>query len=124
MTWPSTPGHIEKADIIWVGARSFSPKPVITYTYRVDGVPYTGNRIAFEFAHVYSRDEANAILRSFPAGSQPLVYYASAHPQESTLEPQTRGFAMGMLVSLILLFSPATFCLCVGVVGLVETVGK
>ena len=117
MTWPSTPGHIEKADIIWVGARSFSPRPVITYTYRVDGVPYTGNRIAFEFAHVYSRDEANAILRSFPAGSQPLVYYASAHPQESTLEPQTRGFAMGLLVSLILLFSPTAFCLCVGIIG-------
>ncbi len=124
-TWPSTPGHITKAELVWVrGGRSAHPKPVITYTYSVDGVPYTGDRIAFEYAHVHARDEVEAILQRFPTGSSPPVYYDPARPQDSALEPRTRGLATGLLINLILLFSPTAFCLCVGVVGLVQTMGK
>jgi hypothetical protein len=123
--WPATPGYITKAELFWVrGGRSAHPKPVIEYTYPINGVPYTGNRIAFEYAHVYSREEVEAILQRFPVGSQPLVYYDPDELQDSTLEPKHRGLTLGLFVNLILLFSPTTFCLCVGILGLVETLNK
>ena len=118
--WPTVPGTIEKAEIIWVGVRSKSPKPVITYTYHVNGVSYTGSRIAFEFAHVYTREETDALLRRYPAGAEIPIYYDPARPAESTLETQSRGLGTGLLVTLVLLFSPTAFCLCVGIVGLME----
>ena len=61
-TWLSTPGRITHSELVWVGGRSRSPRPEVRYAYKVAGAPYEGQRIAFEYSHTYSREEA-----AFPA---------------------------------------------------------
>lgn len=118
--WPTTPGCITRSDTVWVGARSRSPRPEITYTYEVDRTTYEGRRIQFEYSHVYSREAVEEILREYPVGAAPRVYYDPTNPRESTLRQAQVGVVSGLIVGAILLL-PMALCLGAGLVGFMET---
>lgn len=123
-SWSVAPGRVVKADLVWKGARTRHLQPQIQYTYEVNGMTYTGRRITFEFGHAYSRPAAEKFIQRYPVNQSASVYYDPAQPHESSLEQTHAGVVSGLLVSFILLLSPTSFCLWVGLIGLADTLNK
>ncbi len=118
--WPTTPGRVTHSEMVWVGARSRSPRPEIKYTYVVDRTPYEGRRILFEYSHVYSREAVEEMLKEYPVGATAQVYYDPANPQESTLRQAHVGVVSGLIVGVMLVL-PMALCLGAGLVGFLES---
>lgn len=108
--------------MIWVGARSRSPRPKLQYAYEVGGTAYKGERIVFEYSHVYSREAVDEILQQYPIGAKVPVYFDPANPGESTLRQAHVGIGSGLLVGAMLLL-PMALCLGAGLIGFVESLG-
>lgn len=121
-TWLSTRGQITHSATVWVGARAKSPRPELRYTYTVGGTQYTGQRLVFEYWHLYTHAAAEQILREYPVGAPVAVYYNPNKPQESTLRQTHIGIVYGLVVSAMLLL-PTGLCLAAGVIGFVEMLG-
>lgn len=120
--WPTTPGLITHSEMIWVGARSRSPRPKIVYAYEVDGTAHEGERIEFEYSHVYSREAVEKLLQQYPVGAKAPVYYDPANPRESTLRQTQVGIGSGLIVGVMLLL-PTALCLGAGLIGFWESLG-
>jgi len=121
-TWMTTRGQITHSETVWVGARARSPRPVIKYIYEVDGTKYEGQRVVFEYRNLYSREAVAQILKEYPIGAAPPVYYDPNKPQDSTLRQAHVGLVLGQLVAATLLL-PMILCLAAGTIGFVETLG-
>lgn len=67
---------------------SSSTYPVVVYDYQVNGVSYQGQRIKAgeQFFSVRVIGDAQATAARYPVGTQVMVYYNPANPQESALE--------------------------------------
>ncbi len=80
--------------------------PEVEYKYRIDGIPYTCERVFFG---QYSDDRSFAedMLKRYPAGKQVLVYYDPEDPENAVLEPgagSLKGLIAGAGIVLIILF--------------------
>jgi hypothetical protein len=62
----------------------FRKQPRVTYSYSVNGAPFTGNRISF--AAGYPPKETDAILGRYPIGREVMVAHAPEDPTKATLE--------------------------------------
>jgi Protein of unknown function (DUF3592) len=80
-SWPTTTGKIVTSDIKKV---MFRRQPQITYSYSVNGAPYTSQRVSF--AGGYKAKEVDAILARYPAGSDVTVAHDPQKPAEAALE--------------------------------------
>jgi hypothetical protein len=109
--WPATQGQVTGATIVWSGVRRKFPRPQVQYNYQVNGVVYTGNRVAFEFGHLYTREAVEKIIQRYPVNAPANVYYDPNRPGDSTLEQTHHGVADGWLVGVVLLLSPAALCM-------------
>jgi hypothetical protein len=79
--WPTVTGTItasERAKVM------FRKQPRVTYSYSVNGSPFTGNRISFAGRH--PPKETDAILSQYPVGREVVVAHAPNNPVEATLE--------------------------------------
>lgn len=121
-SWKVTQGRITHSEMIWVGARSRSPRPKVKYAYAIEGTPYEGRRIVFEYSHVYSREAVEPILNAYPIGATVPVYYDPDRPQDSTLRQTHLGILEGLVFGAMLLL-PTALCLAAGAIGLVDTLG-
>jgi uncharacterized protein DUF3592 len=79
--WPTVEGTITTSETAKV---MFRKQPRVTYSYSVNGAPFTGNRISF--AAGYPPRETNAILSRYPVGRQITVAHAPGDPAQATLE--------------------------------------
>ncbi|MCA1659081.1 MAG: DUF3592 domain-containing protein, partial [Verrucomicrobiaceae bacterium] len=79
--WPTTTGRITAAETVKV---LFRRQPRVTYSYAVNGAPFTSQRISF--AGGYKPKETDAILARYPVGKEVPVSYAPENPGEATLE--------------------------------------
>ena len=61
--WPTVSGTITASETAKV---MFRKQPRVTYSYSVNGAPFTGNRISF--AGGYPPKETDAILSRYPVG--------------------------------------------------------
>jgi hypothetical protein len=65
--WPSTPGRIVSSRVAkYKAKRTTSYRPVIDYTYTVDGTTYQSSR--YKIVTITSEDEATAIVARFQVG--------------------------------------------------------
>lgn len=97
--WPTTNGTVmasERAKVM------FRKQPRVTYSYSVNGAPFTGNRISF--AGGYPPKETDAILGRFPVGREVAVSYAPDNPAEATLETGSNHQVTAQLRILLILF--------------------
>jgi hypothetical protein len=97
--WPTTNGTVtasERAKVM------FRKQPRVTYSYSVNGAPFTGNRISF--AGGYPPKETDAILARFPVGQEVVVSYAPDKPAEATLETGSNRQVTAQLRILLILF--------------------
>ena len=81
VNWPTTAGKVTASGIKKV---MFRRQPQITYTYSVNGAPFTSQRISF--AGGYKPKEVDPILCRYPAGADVTVAHDPQNPGEATLE--------------------------------------
>lgn len=79
--WPTVNGTIKSSETAKV---MFRRQPRVTYSYSVNGAPFTGNRISF--AAGYRPKETDAILSRYPVGREVIVAHAPDDPVQATLE--------------------------------------
>lgn len=79
--WPTVSGRITTSETVRV---MFRRQPRVTYSYSVDGIPFSGNRISF--AGGYAPKETDAILTRYPVGQDVLVAHEPGNPAQATLE--------------------------------------
>ena len=91
--WPQTEGEViatrvvERARVSPEVDISNEFEPVISYSYRVDGESYTGDRIDLSLSLSFSTPgEAQAVLDRYPIGSRVQVYYEPGNPDNAALE--------------------------------------
>ncbi|HET9622861.1 MAG TPA: DUF3592 domain-containing protein [Kofleriaceae bacterium] len=66
-------------------------EPKVTYTYTVDGKPYTGHRIALT-TNAYDEAQAKKIVDALP--DRVDVHYNPADPSDAVLQTSSIGLAM------------------------------
>jgi len=123
--WPATSGQVTEAHVEQStstdsdGDTSTSYTPTVSYTYRVLGQEYQGDKIGFGFQQSYgSPSKAQAALASFPVGKQVTVYYDPNKPADAVLERKASGSTPTLGLGII--FIAVSLCLgCPGLVALV-----
>ena len=87
-SWPTTKGSITQS----------RPQPVTTennrkefrlsvsYSYKVDGKPYTGQRVTSSDQYEKTRGAAESALKKYPVGGEVTVYYDPDNPASAVLE--------------------------------------
>jgi Protein of unknown function (DUF3592) len=80
-SWPTTTGKITASEIVKV---MFRRQPRITYSYSVNGAPFTSQRVSF--AGGYKPKEVDPILARYPVGADVTVAHDPQRPGEATLE--------------------------------------
>jgi hypothetical protein len=123
-TWPGTEGRIVQAILVPGGGPRRSPRPGVTYTYRVNDIEYTGDRINFDDLRNYFHTEVEEVLKRYQPNSPVPVYYDPDQPAASTLEQTARGLDMGLLIIPIALLGVSALCLCASVFGLMDLLQK
>jgi hypothetical protein len=81
VNWPTTTGRITGSDIKKV---MFRRQPLITYSYSVNGAPFTSQRVSF--AGGYKPKEVDPVLNRYPVGSEVTIAHDPRNPAEATLE--------------------------------------
>jgi hypothetical protein len=81
VNWPTTTGRITASDTKKV---VFRRQPQITYSYSVNGTPFTSQRVSF--AGGFKPKEVDPILARYPVGSEVTVAHDPQNPTEATLE--------------------------------------
>jgi hypothetical protein len=79
--WPTVSGAVTAAEPTRV---MFRKQPRVTFSYSVNGAPFTSQRISFAAGH--PPRETDAILSRYPVGKEVRVAYAPDNPAEATLE--------------------------------------
>ncbi|MEY2499556.1 MAG: hypothetical protein QOD12_3112 [Verrucomicrobiota bacterium] len=97
--WPTTTGKITASEVAKV---MFRRQPRITYSYAVNGKPFSSQRISF--AGGYRPKETDAILSRYPVGSDVTVSYAPDRPAEATLETGANKQVTAQLRMLLVFF--------------------
>ncbi|MEY2490988.1 MAG: hypothetical protein QOC70_2930 [Verrucomicrobiota bacterium] len=98
-SWPMVNGTVttsERAKVM------FRKQPRVTYTYSVNGAPFTGQRISF--AGGYPPRETDAILSRYPVGQKIVVSYSPDDPAKATLETGSNAQVTAQLRILLILF--------------------
>ena len=98
-TWPTTTGKITASETV---KAMFRRQPRVTYSYSVNGTPYTSQRISF--AGGYKPKETDPILARYPVGSDVPVAYAPDNPKEATLETGATKQVTAQLRVLVIFF--------------------
>jgi hypothetical protein len=97
--WPNVSGTVTASACAKV---MFRKQPRVTYSYSVNGVPFTGHRISF--AGGYPPKETDAILSRYPVGREAVVSYAPDKPAEATLETGSNRQVTAQLRILLICF--------------------
>jgi hypothetical protein len=86
-------------------------RPVVSFTYTVDGIEMTGTRIARSIPDAMDRKPAQRYLDRFPAGTQVAVHYDKADPRTAYLEVGRRstGAVILLVFGCVLLAIAALF---------------
>jgi hypothetical protein len=97
--WPTVSGTVTTSACAKV---MFRKQPRITYSYAVNGAPFTGNRISF--AGGYPPRETDAILARYPVGREIVVAHAPDNPAEAALETGSNRQVTAQMRILLILF--------------------
>ena len=89
-SWPSVQGtittsRVERALFPGSGSSTYSRILTLTYSYTVDGRPYTGKRIAIAPSGWFSLGTPAQLHDKYPRGVQVAVFYSPAEPSLATL---------------------------------------
>lgn len=99
-SWPSTTGRIQSSEMDYTAPpkkeqeeRSGSYHAEIVYEFKVQGMTYTGDKIAFGGYGETDQEYVQGLLERFPKGSLVRVYYKEDNPEVCVLEPGLKSEA-------------------------------
>jgi hypothetical protein len=98
-SWPTVSGKVTASECAKV---MFRKQPRVTYSYAVNGAPFTGNRISF--AGGYPPKETDAILGRYPVGREIVVSHSPDNPAEAALETGSNRQVTAQMRILLILF--------------------
>jgi hypothetical protein len=98
-SWPTTIGKITASDIRKV---MFRRQPQITYSYAVNGTPYTSQRVSF--AGGYKPKEVDPVLARYSVDSEVTIAHDPQTPAEATLETGANKQVTAQLRILLICF--------------------
>jgi hypothetical protein len=107
--WREVAGVITKSEVEFCGD---DYRPVVEYTYEVDGVTYRGDTIARGLVTFNWKGPATRVIEKFPVGARVPVFVDPKYPRQSALHPRVDknlplflACFVGVLVLIILLFA-------------------
>jgi hypothetical protein len=97
--WREARGTIVKSEVAF---DSEDYRPVVEYTYEVDGVAYRGGKIAFGPLIQFNwRGPAARAVARYPVGSVVTVYVDPANPRRASLQPgRDRNFRPFLIITI------------------------
>jgi hypothetical protein len=103
--WPSVNGIITGSDVSSSGTKYY---PLVNYSYTLYGIEYSSNTISnMKFNSKY-RDYVEEYLQKYKPDSEIKVYYNSADPSQSLLEPGiVTGHYLLLAIGILILAIPA-----------------
>ena len=110
-SWPAVAGTVTESEVKITehnpgngmdAEQTTHYKPVVKYQYSVEGMEFTGSRIAFG-AMNSAHSAANAVVARYPAGASVTVRYDPEKPAEAVLVTKTGGGAMLMVLGVMFL---------------------
>ena len=107
--WPTTQGKITSATLEEdrhvdheTHRTSVTYVPTIQYQYQVGDSVQVGNRIGFSRTG-YDYNTANRKLALYPLNGVVTVYYNPVAPNESVLNPSTKGSIVLIIISIVVM---------------------
>ncbi|MEP6685815.1 MAG: DUF3592 domain-containing protein [Verrucomicrobiota bacterium] len=97
--WPTVEGVVTASERGRVALRM---QPRVTYSYAVNGVPFTSKRVSF--AGAIPKQEIDTVLSKYPAGRAVTVHYLPENPVQAVLEPGSGPLVVAQLRSLVIIF--------------------
>jgi hypothetical protein len=82
--WRQVLGVITKSEVELVRENY---RPIVEYTYEVDGITYKGDTIAKGLITFNWSGPANRMVNRFPVGAQVTVYVDRKNPRHAVLQP-------------------------------------
>lgn len=87
MGWPSTKGKIDSIDMqYFTVGKDPAWTPRVQYSYEVNGVPYSSDRLAFQAPIGIPGYESGKYSEKYEKGNEVKVFYDSKNPREAYLE--------------------------------------
>ena len=112
MSWPYVQGRVIAASVRQVVERGDAETrdmtkyvPLVQYEYQVAGKTFQGNQLAFQEKSYNSHKKAFALVAAFAAGSQVMVFFDPANPQNAVLERKAHGNNIILVVGGILVLA-------------------
>ena len=99
VNWPTTAGRITASDVKKI---MFRRQPQISYSYSVNGAPFTSQRVSF--AGGYKPKEVDPVLNRYQVGSEVMVAHDPQNPAEATLETGANKQVTAQLRILLICF--------------------
>ncbi|MCX7975763.1 MAG: DUF3592 domain-containing protein [Bellilinea sp.] len=123
LNWPKTSGRVIESRIAEHesededGHVTSTYSPVVRYEYQVNGVAYTGGKIAVGgVVAISNKKKVQQTIDQYPEGKLVVVYYNPQNPAEAVLETRIAGKAE--LIAGIILIGIGLSILCLGVGGI------
>ena len=85
--WPSVKGRVVRFADFNANLRSWRDDQIVEYEFEVEGVRYTGNQVSFSKRSRWNYDAVKEATAKWSLNPDAKVYYDSANPNRSVLEP-------------------------------------
>lgn len=105
--WPQADGIITASGVTSHIQDGISYHGRVVYSYNVDGVELTGQKVAFGGYDSSESSHAKEIVSRYPAGKNVTVYYRPGKPDDCILEPGIHAQAFIMAAIGMVLLTPA-----------------
>jgi hypothetical protein len=117
--WPTTLGQVLHNSVAESVATSDDDvttyHPEITYSYKVNGQDYEGNRIMIGAVPSGTQKSARDVTVRYPPGASVTVYYNPTNPREAILERKSKSASASMIIGIVfIVLSIVTFCVMAG----------
>ncbi len=98
-SWPGVDGVVTAAERKRIALRL---QPFVTYSYAVNGMNFTSNRVSF--AAAIPKKQIDSVLARYPAGQAVTVHYQPDNPAQAVLELGSGPLVVAPFRTLIFVF--------------------
>jgi len=90
--WPRVTGTVMRSEVVEVPKRRLSKvyKPVVVYTYEIDGLEYTNDQMGFGFDDFLG----DGLFRDRLAAERVAAHYGAGNPVSVAYDPQDKSRAV------------------------------
>lgn len=95
--WPTVKGQVTRSEVerslSSSGDNKYTYDVIVNYAYAVNGEDFSGHRVSFGMTNSSNPSAARFVTESYRLGATVTVYHDPTDPNQSVLEPGTKGSA-------------------------------